>query len=407
MSEAKIEYIPKEEWSQWHTELLQSTLNRLYQRVPFYREKFEVLGILPEDLKSPNDLVRFPLTTREDLSAHYPYDLFAVPLRDIVRLHSLPWLPNPIVKGFTIQDVENLKKLNLRFLSTCGLGREDILLITLEPGMGVWIEEIKEAAEAIGATVIPPAPRSPELSLRILKDFRATVWVSTPSLVAHFMKVAEGKGLSPPESLRLIILVGEELKSSDRTRIEEFFGAETRLGYGIAEVLGPGMAYECEARNGLHLAADYLYPEVLAPETGEPAEEGELILTTLKVRANPLLRFRTGDKVRLTWEPCACGRTTPRLLAIEAQTRDRLSYRGVKIHLRVLEDLMLKVFGLKPRYRLKITGKEPATELRLEIVMEEKLFLPSIVELHEEAHGFERAFWEFFGIPCRVKWVES
>ncbi len=402
----QTEYLSQEEWRQWHTELLQSTLNRLYQRVPFYKEKLEASRLLPEDLTQPEDLTKFPVTTRDDLSRHYPYDLFAVPLRDIVRLHAFPWWPNPIVKGFTKRDVENLRHLNMRFLSACGLSPEDVLFISLEPGMGVWIEEIKEAAEHLGATVIPPEPRSPEVSLRILKDFRASVWVTTPSLIRHHRWLAEESGYRPPQSLRLIILVGEPLPGADRARLEDFFGAEIRLGYGIAEVLGPGMAYECEAGKGLHLAVDYLFPETVNPQTLEPEEPGELLLTTLGTRANPLLRFRTGDLVRLTWEPCSCGRTTPRLLSIEPETQDRISYRGVKIHLPVLEGLMQEVWGVRPRYSLKILP-EPVSELRLEVTMEEALFKPSIVELHEEAHRFERAFFEFFGLPCRVKWVEA
>ncbi len=407
MNTENLEYLSPEDWRQWHTELLQSTLNRVYQRVPFYRECFEKRNLLPEDLKAPEDLARFPTTTREDLSAHYPYELFAVPLRDIVRLRAFPWWPNPIVKGYTLQDVENLKKLCVRFLTTCGLRAEDILFIALEPGMGAWIEEIREAAETVGAAVIPPAPRTPEVSLRILKDFRASVLVTTPSLALRYLKVCEKRGLSLPESLRLLILVGEGIRPSERALLEEFFGAETRLGYGIAEVLGPGMAYECGAREGLHLATDYLFPEVIDPETGNYSPEGELVLTTLRVRANPLLRFLTGDRVKITWEPCACGRTTPRLLAIEAGSGRVLSFRGIKVPRAVLEGLLEKTYGCKPRYTLKVVGEEPESELLVEIVMTNELFRPSIVELHEEAHRFERAFFEFFGLPCRVKWVEG
>lgn len=407
MSIENPEYLSPEEWRQWHTELLQSTLNRIYQRVPFYRERLEESGLLPEDLRAPEDLIRFPVTTRDDLSAHYPYELFAVPLRDIVRLRAFPWWPNPIVKGYTLQDVENLRHLCVRFLKACGLRPEDIVFISFEPGMAAWTEDLREAAEAVGAAVIPPAPRTPEVSLRILRDFRASVVITTPSLALRYLRVCERRGLRPPESLRLLILVGEELKGRDRVLLEEFFGAESRLGYGISEVLGPGLAYECEARRGLHLASDHVFAEVVHPEKGTPAEEGELVLTTLRVRANPLLRFLTGDRVRITHEPCPCGRTTPRLLSIEAGSGRVLSFRGIKVPRKVLEGLLEEVYGRKPRYRLRIVGEEPESELLVELVMEESLFRPSIVELHEEAHRLERAFFEFFGLPCRVRWVEG
>ncbi|RUM89012.1 MAG: phenylacetate--CoA ligase family protein [Thermodesulfatator sp.] len=406
MEQKDLEYLPEEDWQQWHTELLQATLTRLYHRVPFYRERLEKAGLLPEDLAAPEDLARFPTTTREDLSQHYPYELFAVPLRDIVRLHVFPWHPNPIVKGYTRQDLEALRKLTMRFLAAAGLRSDDILHIVLEPGMAVWIEDLKEGAEALGVTVIPPSPRRPEIDLRIMKDFRASALVTTPSLALRLLKVSERQGLALPRSLRLLLLLGEPVSPGERALLEEVFGVETRLSYGIAEILGPGMAYECEARQGLHLAADHLFAEVVDPETGKPGPEGELLLTTLRVRANPLLRFRTGDRVRIHSERCLCGRTTPRLEILEPGHEERWSFRGVKIYRKALEGLLREVYGSLPAYRLRIEG-DPEAEPVLEVRMEETLFHPSIVALHEEAHRLERAFREFFGLPCRVKWVEA
>ena len=406
MEHKDLEYLPPEDWRQWHTELLQATLTRLYQRVPFYRQRLEEAGVFPEDLAVPEDLWRFPTTSRDDISTHYPYELFAVPLREIVRLHVFPWHPNPIVKGYTRQDLEALKGLTVRFLSAAGLKSDDILYIALEPGMAVWIEDLKEGAEALGATVIPPSPRRPETDLLIMRDFRASVLATTPTLALRFLRISERLGLPLPRSLRLLLLLGEPVSSGDRALLEEVFGVETRLAYGIAEILGPGMAYECERREGLHLAADHLFPEVVDPATGEPAPEGELLLTTLRVRANPLLRFRTGDRVRLYREPCPCGRTTPRIAILEPGYEERWSFRGVKIPRRALEGLLREVYGHLPEYRFHLP-EDPEDEPLLEIRMNEKLFQPSIVALHQEAHRLERAFREFFGLPCRVKWVEA
>ncbi|QJA05697.1 phenylacetate--CoA ligase [Thermosulfurimonas marina] len=406
MEQKDLEYLSLEDWRQWHIELLQATLTRLYQRVPFYRESLEAAGLLPEDLAVPEDLSRFPPTTRKDLAEHYPYELFAVPLREIVRLHVFPWHPNPIVKGYTRQDLEALRGLTVRFLSAAGLRSDDILYIALEPGMAVWIEDLKEGAEVLGATVIPPSPRRPETDLRIMKDFRASVLATTPSLARRFLRVSERLGLPLPRSLRLLLLLGEPVSPRDRALLEEVFGVQTLVAYGIAEILGPGMAYECERRQGLHLAADHLYPEVVDPETGRTAPEGELLLTTLRVRANPLLRFRTGDRVRLLREKCPCGRTTPRLEILEPGYEERWSFRGVKIYRQALEGLLRETYGHLPEYRFR-TAEDPEEEPLLEIRMNEDLFRPSIVALHEEAHRFERAFREFFGLPCRVKWVEA
>ncbi len=409
MHPENIEYLSPEEWLQWQLELLQSTINRVYQRVPFYRKLMDQIGIKPEDVKELDDLQRLPFTTREHLAENYPYDLFAVPLRDIVRLHAFPGPKQPVVKGFTTRDLKAIRQLTSRFLYNCGVSSEDIVQICLDPGMSIWIEELKEGAENLGALVIPPDPQSSSHRIRIMRDFRTTVLITTPSYALHLLHLMKEKGLRPPESLKLAILVGEDITPEDRLRLEQGFSLNVRLGYGITEVIGPGMGYECEKKNGYHLAADYFLAEIIHLETGKPlppGELGELVITTLAVKANPLIRFRTGDLACLIPEPCPCGRTTPRI-SIEGRCDGRVSIRGIKVSLQYIEALLLEVYHHLPEYLLCIRKQDYLEELELWIAINEKLFEPSILGLHQVAERFERRFKEIFGLPCRVKLVEK
>ncbi len=408
--EQKVEYLSPEGWRQWHLELLQSTINRIYHRVPFYRKLMDEKGITPEDITDLSALKKLPFTTREHLEKNYPYDLFAVPLRDIVRLHTFPGPRTPIVKGFTKRDLTSIRKLTARFLSTSGVSSEDIVQICLDPGMSIWIEELKEGAEELGASVIPPDPQSVTNRVRIMKDFRTSVLITTPSYALYLVHFMQERGLVPPESLHLVILVGEGMDAPQRLRLEKALGVDTRLGYGITEAIGPAMGYECERREGYHLAADYFLAEIIDPETGEDVKEGEageLVITTLMVKANPLIRFRTGDLCRFLPERCPCGRTTPRISQILGQCDGRVSIRGIKISLSYIEALLKQTYDHIPEYLLYIRQEKYLEELELWVAMNEKLFEPSILGLHKIAEKFEKAFEETFGLPCRLKLVEK
>ncbi len=410
LPENRLEYLSPEAWRQWQLELLQSTINRVYERVPFYRKLMDSVQISPEDIKEIEDLQKLPFTTREHLAQNYPYDLFAVPLRDIVRLHAFPGPETPVVKGFTQRDLKALRLLTARFLTNCGVTSEDIVQICLDPGMSIWIEELKEGAERLGALVIPPDPQSSTNRIRIMRDFRTTVLISTPSYALHLLALMREKGFKPPESLRLGILVGEEIQEEDRLRLEQGFGLTTRLGYGLTEVIGPGMGYECEGKKGYHLAADYFLAEIIHPETGQPlgpGEVGELVVTTLGIKANPLIRFRTGDLTSLLSDPCPCGRTTPRIGPIVGRCDGRVSIRGIKISLGYVEALLQEVYGHLPQYCLCIQRKAYLEELEVWLAINERLFEPSILGLHQVAERFQKRFEETFGLPCRVKLVEK
>ncbi len=412
MQDNKIEYLSADAWKQWHTELLQSTVNRVYNRVPFYRKAMEERGISPGDINSVKDLARLPFTTREDLSGNYPYNMFAVPLRDIVRIHTLRGSQiAPVVIGYTRQDLKHRRELATRFLRACGVTPDDIIQICLDPGMYVLGQELKEGAEALGALVIPPDPIHTPAQLRILHDFKTTVLITSPSYGKHLLdSLEQAKIPLAGLALKAGIFVAETLKDQIREKLEQTFSIKTVSGYGILEAVGPGMAYECERRSGLHLALDHFIPEVINPVTGEqlpPGQTGELVITTVTTRANPLLRFRTGDLTYLITDQCECGRTTWRMAPVQGRADDIICVRGIRIDPQDLDSLLNTCFnGHIPTYLVVLKNQGHLERVEIWIALGESLFSGDLPELHRWIRSIEKAFKEVIGLGCRVRPVE-
>ena len=412
MYDNRVEYLSPEAWRQWHTELLQSTVNRVYKRVPFYRKAMDLANVRPEDINSLDDLIKLPFTTREDLSINYPYDIFAVPLRDIVRIHTLRSAQtHPVVLGYTRQDLDHRRGLTARFLKVCGVVPDDIVQICLDPGMALLGQELKEGAEALGALVIPPDPLNSSAQLRVLVDFKTTALITTPSYGRHLLSELRRSGESPASlSLRKGILVAETLEEEIRKELKEGFAIDAFSGYGIFEAVGPGMAYECRECSGLHLAMDHFIPEVIHAETQETlphGETGELVITTVTTRSNPLLRFRTGDLTRMMVEPCKCGRTTWRMAPVQGRCDDLISVRGIKMAPHQIEAFIKTQTGgislpfivvLKPWRHLK--------RVELWLAINQDIFQGNLPQLHNWINGMETSFEETMGLSCRVRPVE-
>ncbi len=407
-----MEHLPPERWADWHSELLVTTVNRVYQRVPFYRSRMDEMGVTPEDILSVEQLGRLPFTTRDDLSRNYPYDFFAVPLKDVVRIHAFRTTgKNPIVLGYTSQDMEHRLSLLTRFLTACGVGSEDIVQICLDSGMSAWGMEIKEGAEAVGALVIPPDPVNVMERLKVLADFKTTVLVTTPSYGLHMLKRMEMASIPVGAlALKKMICVGENLSASARKAFKEQWSVDVHSAYGILELLGPAMAYECAHHSGLHLALDQFIPEIVDPDSGAPlpeGETGELVITTLTTRANPLIRFRTGDLTALLREPCRCGRTTWRMAPVERRCDGLISVRGVKFGTEAVRELLASaVQGDPPPFLVVLREEEHLTKVELWTAIGGSFFSGSLPELHRWCRRFEETMEEHLGISFHVKPVE-
>ena len=393
-------------------ERLQSTLNRAYRNVPFHRGRLQEAAIDPADIQTIGDITRLPFTTRRHLSDNYPYGLFAVPLRDIVRIHTAQGTSaNPTVSGYTRQDLRIWETMVATALERSGVTPDDILQISLDPGLATWGRDYQSGAEALGASVIPNTLLSIEKQLMVMRDYKPSALVTTPSYAHQLAVHMDRRGLDAALfSLQKLILVGEPADKTERGFLEEKLQVRTWQHFGLSEVPGPALAYECETRSCLHVNDDHFLPEIIDPASGAslpPGEVGELVLTTLTTRAFPLIRFRTGDTARVLPEACDCD---CRLVRIEwrPERSDRLiRIRGVKVHEQQILAGIETALGLSPqdaclfesRYREKVF-------LEIWIAVEDALFSDEIKGLENRLKDVRDQVQEETGVPVIVRLKE-
>lgn len=358
----KPETLSYEQIRRLQAERLQMTLNRAYLHVDFYRKRMDSLGILPEDIGGTAELSRFPFTTRRDLRDHYPYGLFAVPLRNIVRLKiTAPPLRDrekPIVIGYTRHDVGMWQSLLVRLYEQLGVTERDIVQVAFNYSLFPGAFTFNYAAEAIGATLAPSATNSALMQLQTMQDFRSTILATTAAFALHIVDTMAEQNIDPGSlHLRLILVGPDPLPEITREKLESSFGVPVFGLYGVSEMGEPGMAGECREKSGLHIAEDQFLAEIVHPITGEPVppgNEGELVITTLTAEAYPLIRYRTGDITVLRESPCACGRPWARIVPILRRTDNRLSVRGIPVYPEHVEQLMRAADPLIKDFRLVI-----------------------------------------------------
>ncbi|MFW5908388.1 MAG: phenylacetate--CoA ligase family protein, partial [Desulfosalsimonas sp.] len=402
-----------EEKHQMQLERLQSTLNRAYRHVPFHANRFDVIGAEPGDIATLTDLQRLPFMERADFSQHYPYDLFAVPLRDIVRIHTAPGTTrNPTVSGYTPQDLDQWKSILSRAMKAAGITPTDILQIALNPGLANWGRDYKDGAESMGASVIPNTQLSVEKHLMVLRDYKTTVLVTTPAMAGHLADYMAETGLGPASlSLHTVIFCGESADAYFRKNIEDRMHVRTWTHYGLSEVPGPAIGFECSKHRGLHINEDHFLPEIVDPDTGSPLPEGiegELVLTTLTTRAFPLIRFKTGDRARLLQEACPCGSTLVRIQWNGERTDDIMNIDGVNVHGRqVIFHLENMMSPAKDSLSLRTIHSEGRKLLEVFIRMNDEIFSDEIKELEKLLRRCEGRLRENLGVPVVIRLVES
>ncbi len=413
MRQPEMEAMDREELELLQLERLQSTLTRAYRQVTFYRQQFDRLGLSPEAVRALSDLARLPCTTREDLSENYPYGLFAVPLRDIVRILSSPGTTEkPLVVGYASQDVRLWLELLARLYVSSGITREDILQIILPPGLANWRRDLQAGAEYLGASVIPAATLNFAKELMVMRDYKTSVLVTTPSVARHLLTVMGRMGLSPVEfSLRLALLVAAPLAAGPRQEIEAGFQVKLATAYGITEVMGPGLAFSCGQGEGLHFSEDHFYPEIIDPESGAalpPGEAGELVITTLSTVAFPLVRFRSGDRTKLTLTPCPCGRTLARMGPITGRVDAIFSVGGIKVHPDQIGPLLAQVLEIPaPSYTWQVETEEGLEFLNVEITLLDALFSDEVKALEGLCRRARRHLQDHLGVNARITLKEK
>ncbi|MBK5094539.1 MAG: phenylacetate--CoA ligase, partial [Deltaproteobacteria bacterium] len=377
--EADRECMDREELEQLQFERLQSTLNRTYSNVPFYRKKFDDLGILPEEISSLVDFSRLPFTAKEDLREHYPYGHFAVPLREVVRIHASSGTTGAVtVVGYTRNDVRAWSNLTARVLTMGGVKKDDVVQIAFGYGLFTGGFGLHYGAERIGASVIPASSGNTLRQIRIMMDFKTTVLISTPSYAMLVAEMIREEGI-PMQALSLKYgLFGAEPWSEQmRQEIQEKLGIVATDNYGLSEIIGPGVSGECREQNGLHINEDHFLVEVVDPETLRPmpdGETGELVITSLTKEAFPMIRYRTRDLTSILSGQCPCGRTLRRMGRVKGRTDDMLIIKGVNVFPSQIESVLFEIEGTEPHYQIEIDRKGGLDEATVLVEVGEKIF---------------------------------
>ena len=404
------ECMSRDELAQLQLERLQATLNRVYRNVAFYRKKFDEIGFQPEYLVGLNDLGKLPFTCSRDLSDAYPYDLFAVPLREVVRVHSSSGATKPVVVGYTRQDLKHWSELVARVLTSGGVTADDVVQVTLNYGLLTGGLGLHYGAELIGASVLPTSVGRTERQVKIMQDYRTTALVATPSYALVIADRMESMGVDAKTlTLKFAMLAGEPWSEEMRQEIEARLYVKATDNYGLSEIMGPGVAGECLYQSGMHLNEDHFIFEVVDPKTGknlQPGEVGELIITTLTKEAFPLIRFRTGDLCSMHSEPCQCGRGLARMSRVLGRTDQVIIIKGINIIPSRVGDLLEEVLGSKPPYQLVVSRVGHLDGLTVQVEVSEDLFFDKMREQRSLIERMGEKIAGGIGVTPRIILVE-
>jgi phenylacetate-CoA ligase len=398
---AGVERAPRATLRALQLERLRTAVAWACERVAFYRSAFAEAGIEPAGLKSLDDLERLPFTCKAHLREHYPWGLFAVPQRELARVHaSSGSRGKPIVVGYTRSDLGVWREVMARSLAAAGAEPGQLIQIAYGYGLFTGGLGFHDGAEHMGLTVVPVSSGNTLRQILLLQDFRPHGLACTPSFALHIGETMREQGMDPRSvGLRYGLFGAEPWTEAMRSQLEELWGIDALDFYGLSEIIGPGVATECaQGRDGLHVNEDHFLPEVVDPATGEslPAgAEGELVLTGLTKQALPMLRYRTGDVTSLDVEPCRCGRTTARMARIKGRTDDMLVIKGVNLYPSQLEAALLTLPELAPHYQLVVDRSQgfPTIEVHVE---------PAESRVREWG-GFDSARPEVVSLSLRVR----
>jgi len=369
----------KEDLRQLQVERLQMTLNQVYRNVSFFKNLYDEMNIDITNIKSVRDIPSLPLTTKENLKESYPYKAFAVPLRDIVRIHSTSGTSGtPIVVGYTKNDLNIWSSLVARVLCSVGIDSGALVQIAFDYSQSTGGLGFHYGAEKLGASVIPASGEEVQKQIQIMKDYRSSALISTPGYALHIAAVLEEQGIDPQELNLSIGLFGAEPWSEQlRADIESRLKIKAYDNYGLSEIIGPGVAYECDCRCGLHVNEDHFIVEVINPETLEvlpEGEEGELVFTTITKHAFPLIRYRTGDISRIIPGACDCGRTFRRIERISGRIDDMMIIDGNNFFPSQIEALLFEIEGVEPHFQIILTREKGFTAIELKVEITPGLF---------------------------------
>lgn len=407
----EAETMPTDRLRELQGKRLREMAKRVYEKVPFYREKFDQMGLKPEDIRTIDDITKLPFTNKQDMRDNYPYGLFAVPMDEVVRIHaSSGTTGKQTVVGYTRKDLDLWGEVMARTLGAGGVTREDIGHISY--GYGLFTGGLGGGigSETIGCATIPASTGNTRRQVTILQDFKPTFILCTPSYALTIAEFMEENGVSKDDiHLKAGFFGAEPWTESMRKEIEQRLGLKSYDIYGLSEIIGPGVAFECECQNGLHVNEDHFYLEIIDPETGEQVpdgQDGEIVFTCLTKEALPLVRYRTRDVGRRIPGACGCGRTTVRMVKPAGRTDDMLIIRGVNVFPSQIESVLMNMEGIAPFFQMIVEREGNLDRLTVLVELTEASFTDEVRKLEAMSKQVTEAIHSVLGIAAKVKLVE-
>lgn len=408
-NEAK-ECMSRDEMHVLQSKRLVKTVNRVYHNVEYYRKKMQQVGLEPGDINGIEDLHKLPFTTKDDLRATYPFGMFAAPQSEIVRIHaSSGTTGKATVVGYTRRDIDIWSECVARALTCAGIARGDTIQVAYGYGLFTGGLGAHYGAEYLGATVVPMSTGNTRKLTTMMKDFGVSAIACTPSYLLHIAEVLEEDGDIDKIKLKAAICGAEPWTDAMRRQIEEKLHIRAHDIYGLSEIMGPGVACDCEYHSGLHVYEDHYLPEIISSETLQPVAEGEtgeLVFTTLTKEGLPLIRYRTKDLTSISYEKCQCGRTIPRISRFKGRSDDMLIIRGVNVFPSQVEAALLEIGETSPHYMMIVDRVNNLDTLEVQVEVEERFFSDEIRELEKLTKQIASAIQHAIGLAVKVKLVE-
>ena len=385
-------------------------VHNAYDHVPFYQKKFDEIGLLPGDIKTIDDITKLPFTVKQDLRDNYPFGLFAVPKDRLVRIHaSSGTTGKQTVVGYTQNDIDVWAEGAARALTAAGATKTDSIHVSYGYGLFTGGLGLHYGAEKMGATAIPVSSGNTKRQVQILQDFGSDLLCCTPSYAMFIGETVNRMGIDPTTlPLRAGLFGAEPWSENMRRQIEKSLAIKAYDIYGLSEIAGPGVSYECRMQTGLHVCEDYFYPEVVDPDTLQPVPDGtygELVFTCIGKEALPLVRYRTRDICALNHEQCACGRTLVKMTKPKGRSDDMLIIRGVNVFPSQVEHVILEL-GMEPNYQIVVTRENNLDIMEVYIEMSEKLFSDSVRKIEETEARIKAAMETTLGVSAVIHLVE-
>ncbi|WP_455644965.1 phenylacetate--CoA ligase family protein [Methanosphaera sp.] len=406
-----IECMSLDDMKELQLKRLQEVVTTAFNKVPYYHKRYTEEEVYPEDIETLEDIEKLPFTTKTDLRASYPFGLFAVPQKEIVEIHtSSGTTGKPTVSGYTKEDLDIWSEVIARGLTMMGVGEDDIIQNTHGYGLFTGGFGVHYGGQKVGATVVPISTGQTLRQIELLKDFKTSVLIFTPSYGLHIAEELEAMGIKPEDlNLNVIGFGSESWTDEMRQQIEEKFQTPAYNIYGLTEVMGPGVAMECSQQDGLHLYEDHFYPEIIDPNTMKQlpeGSEGELVLTTLTRVGMPLIRFRTRDITDIHHETCGCGRTLIKMGKIRGRTDDMLKIKGVSVFPSQIEKALLSIKGVEPHYQIILTRPDVLDQIEVKVEASPDIFFDNVKELVGIRDKLAQAIHDEIGLRVNVTLVE-